>query len=114
MNKLAGPAPRQRPPQVQPQAPRQPPVAPVHQLPSPPKVGAKVQNKELTIILERQRLFREAALKAKQEGNSSVALAYLRHAKGFDTMITAAENGLPLDMNNVILTYFFFDSYFHY
>jgi hypothetical protein len=41
----------------------------------------KVQSKELTIIMERQRLFKEAALKAKQEGNVNVALVYLRHAK---------------------------------
>jgi coiled-coil and C2 domain-containing protein 1 len=61
----------------------------------------RVQNKELTIILERQRLFKEAALKAKQDGNQKVALVYLRHAKGFDQMIIAAENGLPLDMNNL-------------
>ncbi len=41
----------------------------------------QVQTKELTIILERQRLFKEAALKAKQDGNVKVALVYLRHAK---------------------------------
>lgn len=58
-------------------------------------------NKELAVILERQRLFKEAALKAKQEGNTSVALVYLRHAKGFEQMIIAAENGLPLDMTNL-------------
>ena len=38
-------------------------------------------NKNLLIVQERQRLFKEAALKAKQEGNTSVALVYLRHAK---------------------------------
>jgi len=58
-------------------------------------------NKQLQIILERQRLFKEAALKAKQDGNTSVALVYLRHAKGFDSMISAAENGLPIDMSNL-------------
>ena len=41
----------------------------------------RVQNKELAIILDRQRLFKEAALKAKQDGNTKVALVYLRHAK---------------------------------
>jgi len=83
-----------------------------------PKQAAAVasrtgQSKELTIILERQRLFREAALKAKQDGNTSVALVYLRHAKGFDTMIQAAENGLPLDMNNVIFILVVFLFNFH-
>ena len=40
-------------------------------------------------------------MKAKQDGNTSVALVYLRHAKGFESMISAAENGLPLDMSNL-------------
>ena len=53
---------------------------------SPPNIAQaaakpKIQSKELTIIHERQRLFKEAALKAKQEGNVNVALVYLRHAK---------------------------------
>lgn len=64
-------------------------------------------SKEITTLLERQRLFKEAALKAKQEGNMSVALVYLRHSKGFDSMINAAENGLPLDMSNV--NYYFYE-----
>ena len=43
-------------------------MQPQAQIPSPPKAGTRAQSKELTIILERQRLFKEAALKAKQEG----------------------------------------------
>ena len=66
-----------------------------------PAKRVQQNSKELGILLERQRLFKEAALKAKQEGNVNVALVYLRHAKGFDSMIHAAENGLPLDMTNV-------------
>lgn len=58
-------------------------------------------SKELKILEERQRLFKEAALQAKKEGNVNVALVYLRNAKGIDSMIIAAENGLPLDMKNV-------------
>jgi len=68
---------------VLPSIPRQPPPQPQ---PARNVAGAtnsvrRVQNKELTIILERQRLFKEAALKAKQEGNQKVALVYLRHSK---------------------------------
>lgn len=63
--------------------------------------AGQLHNKNLQIILERQKLFKEAALKAKQEGNTSVALVYLRHSKGFDSMIAAAEGGLPLDMANL-------------
>ena len=58
-------------------------------------------SKELKILEEHQRLFKEAALQAKKEGNINIALVYLRNAKGIDSMIIAAENGLPLDMKNV-------------
>lgn len=75
--------------------------------------------KEIAILAERQRLFKEAALQAKRDGNVKVALVYLKHAKvnfiesnlirisqnfnnkGFEQMINAAENGLPLDMTSV-------------
>ncbi len=69
------------PPQLQPQSEKQLPKAL-----SPPNttqaaVKQKFQTKELTILHERQKLFKEAALSAKQEGNVNVALVYLRHAK---------------------------------
>jgi hypothetical protein len=61
-------------PQIQPQQAGVRPAPVVSQ-------AKKPQSKELQIVLERQRLFKEAALKAKQEGNVNVALVYLRHAK---------------------------------
>lgn len=93
-------------PQVQelPQFPQGPQIP---QVPTQPKPSIQSQqksqkhSKDLQTILERQRLFKEAALKAKQDGNTSVALVYLRHSKGFDTMIMAAESGLPVDMTNL-------------
>lgn len=42
---------------------------------------SREQNKELSILLERQHLFKEAALTAKKNGNVDVALVYLRHSK---------------------------------
>lgn len=96
--------------QVQPQ-PRpipQEPAAPIKPSPQATKTAQK-HSKDLATIIERQRLFKEAALKAKQEGNTQVALTYLRNAKGFDAMIQAAEGGLPLDMSKVtILNIFIF------
>lgn len=74
--------------------------APVKPSPQAAKTAQK-HSKDLSTILERQRLFKEAALKAKQEGNTQVALTYLRNAKGFDSMIQAAESGLPLDMSKL-------------
>ena len=99
---------------VLPSIPRQPQQQqqqqPARNVPGASNSVRRVQNKELTIILERQRLFKEAALKAKQDGNTKVALVYLRHAKGFEQMIIAAENGLPLDMNNVSLLFLIFSA----
>lgn len=52
----------------------------------PPRAGSaasakKPVSKELTILMERQHLFKEAALQAKKDGNTNVALVYLRHSK---------------------------------
>lgn len=47
----------------------------------PQPSSKKPASKELAAILERQRLFKEAALQAKKDGNTNVALVYLRHAK---------------------------------
>jgi hypothetical protein len=65
-----------------------PPNATTQKNPSPkPKPASinsnksKEQNKELSILLERQHLFKEAALTAKKNGNVDVALVYLRHSK---------------------------------
>lgn len=79
--------------------PRQPPVIPKPSIQA--QKASQKHTKDLSVIIERQRLFKEAALKAKQEGNTQVALVYLRHSKGFDLMIQAAESGLPLDMSNL-------------
>jgi hypothetical protein len=50
-------------------------------VPQVKQANKKPVSKELGVILERQRLFKEAAVQAKREGNTNVALVYLRHAK---------------------------------
>ena len=62
------------------------PNAAIQKNPSPKPKPANIspnksQNKELSILLERQHLFKEAALTAKKNGNVDVALVYLRHSK---------------------------------
>jgi hypothetical protein len=50
----------------------------------PPVLSPSKQNrysKEISILTERQRLFKEAALEAKRDGNTKVALVYMKHAK---------------------------------
>jgi coiled-coil and C2 domain-containing protein 1 len=55
----------------------------------------------LDILLERQRLFKEAALAAKQAGAVEQALLYLKQSKGFDSMILAVQSGLPVNMRTI-------------
>lgn len=63
--------PQQLPPVINP-----PKIAPAKPAPS-----YKPMNKDLAVLIERQKLFKEAALQAKKEGNTNVALVYLRHSK---------------------------------
>lgn len=75
------------------------------QRPTLPKPGAvkrpqALHEKQLAIINERQRLFREAAIEAKRRGDLVAAKEYLRLSKGFDQMIEAAKCGLPVNIDS--------------
>ncbi|XP_054154465.1 coiled-coil and C2 domain-containing protein 1-like [Oppia nitens] len=65
------------------------------------KRATSTANKQLNYLLERQRLFKEAALESKQKGNIQQAKEYLRMAKGFDPLIEATQNGLPIDATSI-------------
>ncbi|KAK7788952.1 hypothetical protein R5R35_002357 [Gryllus longicercus] len=56
------------------------------------------QEKQLALLLSRQKKFREAAIEAKRKGEINQAKEYLRIAKGFDPLIEASQNGLPIDL----------------
>lgn len=58
-------------------------------------------SKQLNYLLERQKLFREAAMEAKKRGEIEQAKEYLRSAKGFDTLIEATRSGLPIDATSI-------------
>ncbi|XP_018336599.1 coiled-coil and C2 domain-containing protein 1-like isoform X2 [Agrilus planipennis] len=60
-------------------------------------------DKQLAELLERQKQFKLAALKAKQKGEIAEAKEFLRTAKGFDPLIEAAEGGLPVDFASLPL-----------
>jgi coiled-coil and C2 domain-containing protein 1 len=68
-----------------------------------PKKTASVtrQDKELAMLLERQTMFKQAALDAKKAGELSQAKEYLRMAKGFDPLISSNKCGIPVDMSTV-------------
>jgi coiled-coil and C2 domain-containing protein 1 len=65
------------------------------------KRASSTANKQLNYLLERQRLFKEAALVSKQKGDIQQAKEYLRMAKGFDPLIEATQNGLPIDATSI-------------
>ena len=68
---------------------------------APFKRTVSVNNKQLDYLLQRQRLFKEAAVESNKKDERSQALDYLRKAKGFDTLIDAVQNGLPIDVSHI-------------
>ena len=85
-----------------------PPTAGPAQAPSvspkaPPKKTALAtrQDKQLAMLLERQNMFKQAALEAKKTGEIAQAKEYLRMAKGIDPLISANKCGVPVDMDTV-------------
>lgn len=54
------------------------------------------------MLMERQNLFRQAALEAKRSGQMDLAKEYLRSFKQMDPLISANKCGVPVDMNTVL------------
>lgn len=74
--------------------------------PAQPKVVKKNSaqsriDKQVALLKDRQREFKEAALNAKVKGDMVQAKEYLKAAKGFDPLIDAAQGGLPVDMSSL-------------
>lgn len=59
--------------------------------------------KQVLMLLARQKEFKEAALNAKKKGEIVQAKEYLRTAKGFDPLIEAARGGMPVDVSSLPL-----------
>ncbi|KAF6214602.1 hypothetical protein GE061_009345 [Apolygus lucorum] len=70
-------------------------------LPSQKGVGGTKQEKQLTLLMQKQKQFRDAALKAKQDGDLPLAKEYLRQFKCFEPLIEAAKGGFPVDMTSL-------------
>ena len=74
---------------------------------SPPSVAPKKtalatrQDKQLAMLLERQNLFKQAALEAKRSGQIDLAKEYLRSSKQIDPLLNANKCGVPVDMDTV-------------
>ncbi|KAG7281922.1 hypothetical protein CRUP_002980 [Coryphaenoides rupestris] len=67
---------------------------------APTNLGAKAQQ-QLDFLLLRRQGFTNAALRSKQMKDMAGATQHLRHAKGLDSMITAAKAGLPVDITKI-------------
>ncbi|XP_037387049.1 coiled-coil and C2 domain-containing protein 1B [Pygocentrus nattereri] len=65
----------------------------------PPEPPLRQPTKEM--LLERQKEYRMAALKAKQAGDIEKAKMHIKASKGFDAVIEALEKGQPVDLNSL-------------
>lgn len=83
------------PPPKQPRPAPAPPPKNVRQAPM-----SRVE-KQMALLTRRQTQFKQAALEAKKRGEIEQAKEYLRMSKGFDQLIEATRNGLPVDMNTL-------------
>ncbi|MBN3298596.1 C2D1B protein, partial [Amia calva] len=65
--------------------------------------GTTDANREATkaLLLGRQREYKIAAVKAKQDGDLDKAKQFLKINKTFDAVIEALENGKPIDLSNL-------------
>ncbi|KAM5171796.1 coiled-coil and C2 domain-containing protein 1A [Mantella aurantiaca] len=54
-----------------------------------------------TRVMERQRQYKLAALKSKQEGDAELASKYYRIAKSLDPMLSALDSGQPVDLSTL-------------
>jgi len=52
-------------------------------------------------LLKRQTMFKQAALAAKQQGQTDTAKEYLKQALSFNKLIEVSRAGLPVDMNSL-------------
>ncbi|XP_038209355.1 coiled-coil and C2 domain-containing protein 1-like isoform X2 [Zerene cesonia] len=93
-------------PTASPAGPRSPagPTSPAVPTPSPrPSPQLTRNDKQLLLLMHRQKEFKEAAINAKKSGNMEQAKEYLRAAKGFDSLIEATKGGLPVDLKSIPL-----------
>ncbi|XP_077291007.1 lethal (2) giant discs 1 isoform X2 [Arctopsyche grandis] len=67
------------------------------------QIGTGHADRQLTVLLQRQKEFKEAALNSKKNGEIQEAKEYLRCAKGLDPLIEASKCGLPVDFSTVPL-----------
>ncbi|KAL1123868.1 hypothetical protein AAG570_001638 [Ranatra chinensis] len=63
--------------------------------------GSSRVDRQLAALLVRQKELKEAALKAKRDGDIAKAKEFLKQAKGLDPLIQAANSGVRVDMSSI-------------
>ncbi|XP_077991493.1 coiled-coil and C2 domain-containing protein 1-like [Glandiceps talaboti] len=76
-------------------------TSPPKQGTSPKKLVQSINQQQAQLLRERQRQYKIAALQAKNRGDIDEAKRLLATAKGFDRMIDASENGLPVNLKTI-------------
>ncbi|XP_071837592.1 coiled-coil and C2 domain-containing protein 1-like isoform X3 [Apostichopus japonicus] len=78
-----------------------PSAAPTQPSPARKSVKESMNERQLKLLQEKQKKVRFLALQAKKQGDMEEAKRLIIIAKGFDPMIEAAENGLPVNMDSI-------------
>lgn len=60
--------------------------------------------KQMLLLIARQKEFKVAALTAKKNGEIEQAKEYLKNVKRIDPLIEAAKGGLPVDLSSLPLS----------
>ena len=64
-----------------------------------------LMNKNISLVMERQKEFRTAAIEAKKNGDIEQAKEYLKIFKGLENLLNVAKGGLPIDLSTVSSQY---------
>jgi coiled-coil and C2 domain-containing protein 1 len=101
-----GPIPVDGPPKPSPVPSPKPPVKAQEKAPEvPPPVAAArpatKNEKQITVLLQRHKEFKDAAIEAKKRGDIEDAKEYLKTFKGIEKLIETARGGIPIDMSTV-------------
>ncbi|CAH2065984.1 unnamed protein product, partial [Iphiclides podalirius] len=79
-----------------------PPAAPSPASPSAPSAAPRGRyERQLALLMHKQKEFKEAALTAKRKGDMDLAKECLRAAKGFEPLLEAARGGLLVDLDSL-------------
>uniref|UniRef100_A0A3Q1GC44 Coiled-coil and C2 domain containing 1B n=1 Tax=Acanthochromis polyacanthus TaxID=80966 RepID=A0A3Q1GC44_9TELE len=79
------------------------PARPPPPAPSPPEATQQEESSTTlaTLLLERQKEYKMAALRAKKEGDVEQAKRHFKTSKRFDAVIEALEKGQPIDLSGL-------------